>query len=115
MLLVFAFFGVFIGVMGNLVVNQLRDLINEIPGYTTSISQWSESTFDFTIDADEVTDQIQDRLGGSIDTIANSALNFSGTIVGLLFQVLTVSLFAFYLSADAVSYTHLTLPTKRIV
>ena len=100
MLLVFAFFGVFIGVMGNLVVNQLRDLINEIPGYTTSISQWSESTFDFTIDADEVTDQIQDRLGGSIDTIANSALNFSGTIVGLLFQVLTVSLFAFYLSAD---------------
>ena len=100
MLLVFAFFGVFIGVMGNLVVTQLRDLINEIPGYTTSISQWSESTFDFTIDADEVTDQIQDRLGGSIDTIANSALNFSGTIVGLLFQVLTVSLFAFYLSAD---------------
>lgn len=100
MLLIFIFFGVFAAVMGALVVNQLSDLAQELPGYATSISEWSQSTFDFTINADQVNDEIQSRVGGSIDTIANSALNFSGTIIGLLFQILTVSLFAFYFSAD---------------
>ncbi len=100
MVIVFTFFGIFSGVMGALVVNQIQDLSDELPGYATSISEWAESTFDFEIDADQVNNEITDRVGGSINTIASSALNVSGTVVGLLFQILTVSLFAFYFSAD---------------
>ena len=45
----------------------------------------------------------------------NYVANFLKSCIGLLAPILSGLLLAFVLSVPAVSYTHLTLPTKRIV
>ncbi len=93
-------FILFLAVMGALVVSQLRQLVEDAPSYATSISSWLKSNFDISLETDRLVDELQGRGGEYIDNVADGALDFSSFVIGFLFQLLTVSLFAFYLSAD---------------
>ncbi len=102
MLGVAVFFIVFLTAMGSLVASQLRDLATELPGYITSAERWAENRFDIEIETDNVLEQLGE--GGQtseyLTTVADNVVGVSAALAGILFQLLTVSLFAFYLTAE---------------
>ncbi len=90
--------------MGSLVANQLRQLATGLPGYVTSAERWAEERFDteIQIENSDLIGQLQAG-GAASEYLSSLADNLVGVGTGLLsvvFQVLTVSLFAFYLTAD---------------
>ncbi len=92
----------FLAVIGDLVANQLTDLVDELPGYMTSGQAWIENRFGIELQTDDFTSQFQD--GGTASklagTIADRLLATGTGIASLLFQALTILLFVFYLTAD---------------
>ncbi len=92
----------FLAVIGDLVANQLTDLVDDLPGYMTSGQAWIENRFGIELQTDDFTNQFQD--GGTASklagTIADRLLATGTGIASLLFQALTILLFVFYLTAD---------------
>ena len=94
---VFSFF------MGRLFIDQMLALIERMPDYIEQVQNWANRTFDLELDAAELIAEFQ--TGGRADelatTLASNIFQISSTIIGTLFQLLTVVLFTFYLVADA--------------
>lgn len=102
-LVVFGVGGVFIGVMTNLVVSQTSDLAAKAPGYVTKATDWLNSTFDTEITSHELNETIakyQDDLTSLAANVGGRALSVTGSVLGNLFQALTVFLFSFYMIAE---------------
>jgi predicted PurR-regulated permease PerM len=97
-----AAFGVFGYFMGRLFVDQVVALIDRMPDYIQQVQDWANRTFDLELDADALIAEFQ--AGGRADEIASqlasNIVEISSTIVGTVFQLLTVALFTFYLVAD---------------
>ncbi len=92
----------FLAAMGSLVATQLRQLATDLPDYITSAERWIEGRFGVEIENSDVIEQLQTG-GQASEYISGLADNLVGVGTGLLsgiFQVLTVSLFAFYFTAD---------------
>lgn len=93
---------VFVAAMGSLLVDQVRRFIDEAPGYIEDAELWLEENLDVTIETDDLLDEF--REGGAASELATrlagNLLSFSATVIGILFQVLTIALFTFYLVAD---------------
>lgn len=102
MLGVALFFVAFLTAMGSLVATQVRQLANDLPGYVTSAEVWTEDRFDVDIVTDDVLSALGDGGQASeyLSTVADNVVGVGAALAGILFQVLTVSLFAFYLTAD---------------
>lgn len=102
MLAVAAVFGLFLTAMGSLVASQVRQLTDDLPGYVTSAEQWTEDRFDIEIDTDSILTEL--REGGQaseyLSSLADNIVGVGAAVAGILFQLLTISLFAFYLTAD---------------
>jgi predicted PurR-regulated permease PerM len=102
-LAVLAGFSVFAFFMGRLFVDQVVALIDRMPDYIVQVQDWANRTFDLELDADALIAEFQ--AGGRADEIAtqlaSNIYSISTTIVGTVFQLLTVALFTFYLVADA--------------
>jgi predicted PurR-regulated permease PerM len=99
----FAFLVVFIFAMGAVVVGEVADFVDQSPEYVQSIETWVNDNFDADFDADDVIDQLSDANGPLRDAatdLAGNALSISVTVIGVIFQLLTVGLFTFYLVAD---------------
>lgn len=94
------FFGIFFTVMGSLIVSQLQDLVKDLPTYEASIRTWANNTFDIEIDNDLLVKEFQSSATGYVDDIASNVFGASSKLLAILFQILTVSLFAFYFTAD---------------
>lgn len=96
------FFGVFLTAMGSLVASQVRQLADDLPGYVTSAERWAENRFDVEIESDDVVDQL--REGGQaseyLSSLADNVVGVGAAVAGIVFQLLTISLFAYYLTAD---------------
>jgi predicted PurR-regulated permease PerM len=92
----------FLVAMGSLLVDQTRTLIDEAPGYIEDIEKWVNDTFDTDFDAEDLVKEFQEggRLGDLAQDLGRNALSVGATVVGVLFQLLTISLFTFYLVAD---------------
>jgi predicted PurR-regulated permease PerM len=94
-----AVFGYF---MGRLFVDQVAELVDRTPDYIQQVEDWANRTFDLELDADALIAEFQ--TGGRADELAgrlaSNIVEISSTIVGALFQLLTVALFTFYLVAD---------------
>ena len=97
-----AAFGVFAFFMGRLLVDQVTELIDRTPDYIEQVQDWANRTFDVEIDAEELIAEFQE--GGRAEEVATQAAGniweISSTILGTLFNLLTVLLFTFYLVAD---------------
>lgn len=98
---VFISFGIFAALMGQLVATQLTELVDELPGYVRSSTNWANDQFGTEIDTSDLIDQIQ---SGQLTSFANDAsrylLSIGTTLAGVLFQALTILLFTYYLTAD---------------
>lgn len=92
----------FLAAMGQLVATQLNDLVDNLPGYIESGQTWLADDLGIEVDADDLTERFQDGgdAAGYASDVANRLLSAGTTVASLLFQVLTVSLFTFYLTAD---------------
>ncbi len=92
----------FLAAMGSLIADQLNQLVTDLPGYVESGQFWLEENLDITVKDEVLLDQIQAEGQASqyASSVANSLLQAGSSILGILFQVLTVALFTFYFTAD---------------
>jgi predicted PurR-regulated permease PerM len=94
----------FLVLFGGLLFAQASSLISDLPNLVTDSTNWVNTTFNQNLDPNTLINQLNVQPA----QIANWASNFTGGFVGIvsgivggLFQLLTLALFSFYLSADA--------------
>ena len=96
--------GLFIAVFGGVLATQMVELVQALPGLALNITDWVNRTFHTSIDpvellsnlnltAQQITD-IASQLAGGILVVFTS-------VVGLIFDLVTVIVFSFYFSADS--------------
>jgi predicted PurR-regulated permease PerM len=94
---------VFVAAIGTLVATQVADLLQNSERYVNRTVDFLNDTFNTNIDAAEVNEAIQDPDGPVQEFIKSQqdeALKLSVTALGVLLQIFSVLLFAFYLVAD---------------
>ncbi|TSA51655.1 MAG: AI-2E family transporter [Actinobacteria bacterium] len=100
---VLAFSVLFIGAIGTLVGSQVADVLTNSETYVNDTVDFVNSTFNTHIDPAEVNASIA-KPDGPVQMFINNqrgnAIRLSTSALGVLFQMLTVSLFTFYLVAD---------------
>lgn len=101
--LVFVVGAIFIASMVPLVVEQIRKLIDEAPGYIDQLSEFlANFGIDFSGEALSTAINSADNSLQSLATdLAGNAFGVGSALLGTIFQGLTVLLFTFYLTADA--------------
>lgn len=89
----------FVGAMIPLIVDQTRTFISNIPGYTQQIQDLLID-LDLTFDVDQLSAEITRGLQTWATNLAGGLLGASTAVLGTIFDVFTVALFTFYLTAD---------------
>ncbi len=93
----------FTAIFGSLFFTQLSELIKGLPGYVEQTVTWLNTTFHLTLNSATILGQLQitptkvAELGSSL---AGGVFGFVGAVFGVLFDGLTILVFAFYFSAD---------------
>ena len=103
MLTVLIVVGGFVVAIGSLVVSQVATLAEQAPDYTEDLLNWINRTFDANLSTARIRNQLtapDGPLGNYSQRLAEGALGFGTATLGIVFQFLTVLLFAFYLCAD---------------
>ncbi|WP_243731001.1 AI-2E family transporter [Modestobacter roseus] len=93
----------FVGVFGALLVDQLGQLISALPGFVRDGVAWVNRTFDAEFSAGDVVESLQltpARLQTLAQELTPGVVGIVSSLVGLVFQLLTFLLFAFYMSAQ---------------
>jgi predicted PurR-regulated permease PerM len=101
--ILFVVTSVFVFAIGSVIVNQVRDFVDEAPDYVDRIERWVNDTFDADVDFDDLADRISDPDGpaqGFVEDLAGNALKAGLTAITVIFQLFTILLFTFYLVAD---------------
>ena len=96
---IIAFFAVF----GTLFIDQIVSLVKALPDTLESLVDWANHTFNTNFDPNQITDVLQitpDRVAEWASTIGLGVFGFFTSLVGIVFDMFTVLLFAFYFSAD---------------
>lgn len=98
----FVLIGAFMALMATVVVDQATSLVDEAPTYIEDLTVWLEEQFDVQLDSDSLAEGFQE--GGTVRDIATglagNLVDVGLTAVTVLFDVLTITLFTFYLVAD---------------
>jgi len=95
--------GLFTWLLIDLVVKQVRGLANDAPNLIGNATDWINRRFNTKITTAGITDQLkkyQGDIGSTAADVGGRVVSITGTAVGAIFQVFTVSLFAFYFVAD---------------
>ena len=93
----------FVGLMIPLLVTQVGELLDDLPGYAEQLGDVAERLgLDLTGEAlaDRVSN-VDTSLDGLFGGVAGSVLGFGGRVITTVFQLLTIGLFTFYITADA--------------
>lgn len=89
-------------------------LIENLPGYAEAVTAWANSTFGLELSVSEIGADFSD-LGSLIEQygsqVAGGLLAVGNTVFGLIFQLVTVSLFGYYLLAEGPTWRRLLLST----
>ena len=96
-------FFLFIAAIGTLVGTQIADLLSQSETYITDTVDWLNSTFGSAIDPQDVIDEFNDpngRVQQFIQSQGDEAVRLSVTVLGVIFQCLSILLFTYYLVAD---------------
>jgi predicted PurR-regulated permease PerM len=86
-----------------LVISQIQQLIGKVPGWLDGLSKHTQEWFGFKLSTKNLIanlDNIKANLGSYAGNIAKNLLHIAATVIGLIFQLLTIALFTFYLVAD---------------
>lgn len=93
----------FIALFGSVFFAQASDLITSIPTIIASQVNWLNHTFNLTIDPATVITQLNvspTQLAGWASNFAGGVVGITSAVVGGLFQLMTLFLFAFYFAAE---------------
>ncbi len=93
----------FLVIIGQALVTQTSDFVEELPTYLGDVEEWVNESFDADVDFNELIDRIRERddeLQGLAADVAGNALDITFSAVGVVFQLFTVALFTFYMVAD---------------
>jgi len=89
-----------VAAMVPLVIDQVGELITQIPRWLDRASTYTERWFDVELTGEKILDQIA-TAEQDVAAIASNLASVGQFLLGLVFQVLTIGLFTFYLVADA--------------
>jgi predicted PurR-regulated permease PerM len=90
--------------VGSLLVSQISTLAARLPQYLDLTVEWVNNTFHAKISVEQIQREVIEP-GGPLRTwaerLASNAVDVSTSVFGVIFQLFTVLLFAYYLCADA--------------
>ena len=95
-----AFFSVF----GGMFFSQLAAAVQALPGVVDSMVTWANSTFDANLDPNTVTSELAltpDKVASIAGSVAGGVMGVVSSIFGFIFELLTILVFSFYLSAES--------------
>ncbi|MFG2141785.1 AI-2E family transporter [Streptomyces sp. NPDC048650] len=92
----------FFALLGSMLAGQIAKMVEEFPQYLDSVISWSNGTFHTHLSRVEVQNNLlrSDWLQKYVQDSANNVLAVSATVLGSLFNLLSVALFSFYFAAD---------------
>ncbi|MEX0754391.1 MAG: AI-2E family transporter [Actinomycetota bacterium] len=94
---------VIISAMIPLVIRQVQDLIQSVPGWLDTISVTTERWFGLNVSSSRVLDELTNLDADVQDiatNVAGNVLGFGARALSAVFQMLTIALFTFYVVAD---------------
>jgi predicted PurR-regulated permease PerM len=94
---------IFFAVFGNLLAEQLAQLIRSVPDLIDTTIQWINKTFNTDLNPNEILDTLGIKLTDLAGYAANLGLGLVNVLfsaIGAIFSLFTVLLFAFYFAAD---------------
>lgn len=103
-LVALALLALFIALFGSVLAQQVTELVLAIPGLALDITAWVNATFDAKIDPTQLTQGFNltsQQITEIASYLAGGILGVFTSVVGAVFDVLTVIVFSFYFSADA--------------
>jgi len=100
---IIVFAGAFLGAVGTLVASQVADVLTNSETYVNDTVSFINDTFNANVDPGEVNASISDPTGPVqrfIDNQQRKVVSLSASALGVLLQLLSITLFTFYLVAD---------------
>ncbi|MGH2526788.1 MAG: AI-2E family transporter [Actinomycetota bacterium] len=88
-----------IALMVPLVIDQVEELVERLPGFLREASVYTERWFDIELTSQRLFEQIAGAQT-SVARLAANAASIGAFLLSVLFQMLTIGLFTFYLVAD---------------
>ena len=99
-----ALIALFIALFGSVLAQQVTELVLAIPALALDITAWANSTFDANIDPTQLTQGFNltsQQITEIASYLAGGILGVFTSVVGAVFDLITVIVFSFYFSADA--------------
>ncbi len=99
----------FSAVFGAIFIDQVVSLVQALPNNFEVLVNWVNGTFNTNVDAGQLIDSLeitQERVADWASQIGLGLFGFFTSLVGLVFDLFTVLLFAFYFSADGPRLRH---------
>jgi len=92
----------FVALLGSMLAGQIIDIVEDFPKYVDSVISWINTTFHTELSRVDIQDSLlrSDWLKKYVQNSATGVLDVSAQVLGGLFQLLTITLFAFYFAAD---------------
>jgi predicted PurR-regulated permease PerM len=95
--------GLMVFLVVDLVVQQVRTLVDDAPHMVTQATRWVNRRFHTHITTNAIIRQLrryQSDLASTAGNVGGRVVSVTGSLLGVLFNGLTVALFSFYLVAD---------------
>ncbi|QES52289.1 AI-2E family transporter [Streptomyces venezuelae] len=92
----------FVVLLGSMLAGQIIEIIEDFPDYLDDVINSINTTFNTELSRLEIQDSLlrSDWLQRYVQNSASGVLDVSATVLGGLFRLLTIGLFAFYFAAD---------------
>jgi predicted PurR-regulated permease PerM len=90
-------------VFGQLFFAQITEFVKGVPGLTTSVIDWVNSTFGTKIDPTTITSKLNldsSQIASWAGSLSGGVLGVVGSLSSVLFDLVTVLVFGFYFAAD---------------
>lgn len=94
--------GLFIGLMVPLIVDQTIKFVNQVPSYVDQLAEFAER-FNIDISSERISQALSnfdEDLQGVAADVAGSVFGVGTALVNTVFQLLTIGLFTFYMTAQ---------------
>jgi predicted PurR-regulated permease PerM len=94
---------VFVASLVPIIASQSASFIEQLPDYLTRLQEWAQNTFGVDLSLENLQQSLQDalsNLGDVAGDVAGGIIGVGAALAQLIFDGITVALFAFYLVAD---------------
>ncbi|MEV4501780.1 AI-2E family transporter [Streptomyces klenkii] len=92
----------FFALLGSMLADQIMTMVENFPSYLDAVIKWINRVFRTSLSRVQVQESLlhSEWLQRYVKSSASGVLDISATVLGGLFQLLTVVLFSFYFAAD---------------